>query len=79
VLPPPQPQFAGTLKLISWSVGSDGNITRTGDSSDQAGRVSWIALGTSQAPIAPVITAVRREDTDLTLISWDDHPGHGEA
>lgn len=69
---------SGALKLINWRVDGMGSITRTGDSSDQAGAVGLIALGTSNQPNAPLVTAVRRGDGNLALITWDDHSAHGE-
>jgi hypothetical protein len=63
---------AGNLKLISWNISDTGEITRTGDSGDQAGEASLIsvaghAVGT---PTAMYTTAVRAGNGDLKLISW---------
>lgn len=68
----------GGLKLIKWRVDGFGEITRAGDSSDQAGIVHPIAIGSTTQPTAPVVTAVGRGNGDLELISWDDAATHGE-
>src|SRR5690606_22944801 len=60
---------AGTLKLIAWSVASDGGVTRTGDSGDQAGKASSIALARN-ANGEEWVTAVRTSAGDLKLLSW---------
>jgi astacin (peptidase family M12A) len=67
------------LKLINWRVDGEGSINRSGDSSDQAGAVSMIALGIPAQTNAPLVTAVRRGDGNLALISWDDNSAHGEV
>jgi len=79
----PQPvattnHFPAPLQLISWRIDPDGSITRTGDSSAQAGGVSGIALASTGQPSAPFVTAVKRIDGTLSLISWDADPAHGE-
>ncbi len=58
---------AGNLKLILWSVDSNGGITRNSNSADQAGEASNIAIAAGQR----VVTAVRTGSDDLKLISWD--------
>ena len=69
---------SGALKLINWRIDGMGNITRAGDSSDQAGAVGLIVLGTSNQPNTPLVTAIQRGDGNLALISWDDNSAHGE-
>jgi hypothetical protein len=69
---------ADDLKLINWRIEPDGSIDRAGDSSDQAGAVGIISLGTSSHPNASLATAVQRGNGDLALISWDDNPVQGE-
>ena len=67
------------LKLINWRVDGTGTITRAGDSSDQAGEVGLIVLGTANQTNAPLVTAIERGDGDLAVISWDDNSAHGEV
>jgi hypothetical protein len=56
-----------TLKLISWRVGADGAVTRTGDSGDSAGDAQFIGIANALFPV----TACRAKNGDLKLISWD--------
>ena len=58
---------AGNLKLILWSVDSNGGITRISDSGNQAGEASFIAIAAGQR----IVTAVRTGSNNLKLISWD--------
>jgi hypothetical protein len=73
------------LLMIKWTVGADGQISRAGDSGDEAGAL------TSRNDLAPLfdVTAVpitdagactplRTASGDLLLINWDDMDGPGE-
>jgi len=69
----------GALKLIKWAVSATGQITRNGDSGDQAGRVGIIqASALTGISGAPLVTAVQTVSGDLKLISWDDLSATGE-
>jgi hypothetical protein len=61
---------SGRLRLIAWDVDlSSGEVTRTGDSENQAGAISEVALVTpAQNNLA---TAVRDGGDNLKVISWD--------
>lgn len=61
---------AGTLKLIAWRVNTNGSISRTGDSSNQAGQASWISIAKDLTG-SRYVTAVRTASGNLKLISWD--------
>ncbi|GAA2145673.1 hypothetical protein GCM10009825_38590 [Arthrobacter humicola] len=65
---------SGNLKLINWSTGGPGAVTRNSDSDDQAGEVSAIAVARNRNL---TVTAVRDGSGDLLLISWDDGIGSG--
>jgi hypothetical protein len=65
---------SGNLKLINWSTGGPGAVTRMADSDDQAGAVSAIAVARN---LNRTVTAVRDGSGDLLLISWDDGTGAG--
>jgi hypothetical protein len=57
----------GTLRLIRWTINASGGITRAdADSGDQAGRATSIAIARGQL----FVTACRRDDGRLLLISW---------
>jgi hypothetical protein len=59
---------AGNLKLITWQLNSvDGDLTRLGDSRDQAGEVGVIAASVQHNV---VVTAVRTGSGTLKLIAW---------
>jgi peptidoglycan hydrolase-like protein with peptidoglycan-binding domain len=60
---------AGTLKLIAWSVGVDGSISRTGDSGSQAGAATSIAIARNGGD-QRFVTACRASSGDLKLIAW---------
>lgn len=60
---------AGKLKLIAWQVNANGSITRTGDSSDQAGAATSVSIA-RQPTDSTFVTAVRTSGGDLKLISW---------
>jgi len=66
----------GDLKLISWrhtSGPTAATFERLGDSGDQAGRASQIAIALVPDPAAGsrLVTAVRTREGRLRLISWD--------
>jgi hypothetical protein len=61
---------AGTLKLIAWDVAPGGAISRTGDSSNQAGAASFIAVSANISG-SRFVTACRTSAGRLKLISWD--------
>jgi hypothetical protein len=73
------------LLLIKWMVAADGQITRLGDSGDEAGALT---SSNQQAPLLDVLaipiagaaacTPVRNASGDLLLITWDDMNGPGE-
>ncbi|WP_427017123.1 hypothetical protein ACQCSX_00135 [Pseudarthrobacter sp. P1] len=65
---------SGSLKLINWSTGGPGPVTRDSDSDGQAGAVSAIAVTRNRNL---TVTAVRDGSGDLLLISWDDGIGAG--
>lgn len=65
---------SGDLKLINWSTGSPGPVTRDSDSDNQAGAVSAISVARNRNR---TVTAVRDGSGDLLLISWDDGNGSG--
>ncbi|HZG00015.1 MAG TPA: matrixin family metalloprotease, partial [Chitinophagales bacterium] len=60
----------GSLKLIAWRVSNDGSIARTGDSADQAGAATSIAISRNLDDTR-FITACRNGSNRLFLISWD--------
>lgn len=61
---------AGTLKIIAWQVAANGAIARTGDSADQAGDATSIAI--ARPPTGSrYVTACRTANGALKLISWD--------
>lgn len=55
------------LRLISWQVNADGSVTRTGDSSNQAGEASSIDIAHGNL----YVTACRTGSGKLRVISWD--------
>lgn len=61
---------ASTLKLIAFRVNTNGSISRTGDSGNQAGRASWISIAKNTTG-SRYVTAVRTASGNLKLISWD--------
>lgn len=67
----------GKLKLISWRLEADGSFTRLGDSGDQAGEVSLVAMSGIAALSRIVVTAVRTARGTLKLIGWNVPPGEG--
>jgi hypothetical protein len=69
----------GNLLLIGWGIDANGQVTRLGDSADQAGGVGLVRLGNDTGGAdAPALTCVQTEAGDLMLITWDDQPVHGE-
>ena len=61
---------SGTLKLISWGFSADGKtIRRLGDSGEQAGEATQIAM--SRFSATRFVTAVRAGNGALKLISFD--------
>ncbi len=58
----------GRLKVILWEVDQQGEITRRGDSGNQAGQARMIRVAKSGNYI---VTAVRTAAGRLKLISWD--------
>jgi hypothetical protein len=64
---------AGDLKLIAWRVNVDGSVNRTGDSGNQAGTASSIAIARPPSGNR-YITACRTSTGSLRLISWDVNP-----
>lgn len=58
---------AGTLKLIHWQADPSGAVRRVGDSGDQAGAATSIAL----AKAGRHVSACRTGGGTLLLISWD--------
>jgi hypothetical protein len=61
---------SGILRLIAWQVNSDGSVSRTGDSADQAGKASSIRI--ARPPTGSrYVTACRTSSGKLRLISWD--------
>jgi hypothetical protein len=61
---------SGNLRLIAWDVDpSTGDVARTGDSADQAGAVSEVALVTRNSN--KLVTAVRDGGGNLKIITWD--------
>lgn len=62
----------GQLKLISWNIRPDGQLIRSGDSGNEAGTASLIAIEGSAVVNAPIVTAVRTQENRLKLIAWDD-------
>jgi hypothetical protein len=66
---------SGNLRLIAWDVDpSTGDVARTGDSANQAGAVSEVAL--AQGAGAPrgsnrLVTAVRDGGGNLKIITWN--------
>jgi hypothetical protein len=72
----------GNIKLIKWSISRSGNVTRIGDSSDQAKEAGIICLENivnAVATEAPVLCCVRDGSNKLTLITWDDLSQRGES
>ena len=65
------------LLLISWLVNDDGSITRTGDSSGQAGELATEGFGVGATGIVDIargaryVVACRTIAGNLKLISWD--------
>jgi hypothetical protein len=60
---------AGDLKLIAWRVAAGGGISRTGDSSNQAGRATSIDIARNTTGNR-FVTACRTSSGRLKLISW---------
>ena len=58
---------AGTLKLIHWEIDSAGTVRRLGDSGNQAGEASNLAI----AKFGKHVVACRTAAGNLKLISWD--------
>ena len=70
---------SGNLKLIKWSVSVGGQVTRAGDSADQAGHVGPVDVVTlSGVGNAPVVAPVQTGSGSLKLLSWDDLSASGE-
>ena len=61
---------AGKLKLITWQVSLGGQLTRLGDSGEQAGEVSLIKVASVSQRSGIVVTAVRTASGTLKLITW---------
>lgn len=59
----------GLGQLIAFDVNPSGAVTRTGDSGNQAGAVSEVALVATDTD--GVVTAVRDSDGDLKVITWN--------
>jgi hypothetical protein len=58
---------AGRLKLINWEIHPSGSVARLGDSGDQAGAATSLAM----AKFGKHVVACRTGDGNLKLISWD--------
>ena len=61
---------SGTLKLIAWNVSAAGAFTRTGDSGDQAGAATNIAIAANTTGNR-FVTACRSGSGRLLLIAWN--------
>ena len=59
---------SGALKLISWQRDEAGNITRLGDSGNQAGDISLVKIEEIYPDV--YVTAVRTAEGRLRLITW---------
>ncbi|MGH8544606.1 MAG: M12 family metallopeptidase, partial [Gammaproteobacteria bacterium] len=69
----------GHVLLIKWAIDTEGNLTRLGESSTQAGEGSVLsAAALPFADKATVCTVVRAGNGDLLPITWDDLDGPGE-
>jgi hypothetical protein len=66
------PLLHGRLKLIAWRISPDGTtFTRLGDSADQAGEISEVAMAPlGDGPLPGVVTAVKNGSNNLELIAW---------
>jgi len=72
---------ANRLVLIKWELGPNGQLTRLGDSGDEAGVLNsqpLIDVVTLPIDRTTICTPVRNASGDLLLITWDDSNGPGE-
>jgi hypothetical protein len=69
----------GRLLLIAWRTTPGGRVRRLGDSSDQAGAATGLAIAPARAADAPVVVALRRPSGQLLVTSWDDRSTSGEV